>query len=126
LNTLPGIDVATGTYDLRGNAPMLTAITERQGLQNAGVPFRRVSVDGGHTWQFWRLVLRDFLANTVFNATTTSATLAGNTLTASVVPMTARLISSQSRMADPQPRTDRRFVMFAYVRLGAPARRDHD
>jgi hypothetical protein len=55
LNTPPGIDVAIGTYDLRGNAPTLTAITERQGLQNAGVPFRRFSVDGGHTWQFWRL-----------------------------------------------------------------------
>jgi S-formylglutathione hydrolase FrmB len=90
LKNLLGIEVAIGTYDLGGNAPMLTAITERQGLQNAGVPFRWYSVDGGHTWTFWRLVLRDFLTRVAFKATTTSATQVGNTLSVAVTAGTAQ------------------------------------
>src|SRR4051812_723650 len=90
LKNLLGIEVAIGTYDLGGNAPTLTAITERRGLQNAGVPFRWYSVDGGHTWAFCRLVRRDFLTRAASTATTTSATQVGNTLSASVTAGTAQ------------------------------------
>lgn len=93
LTSLAGIDVAIGTYDLGGNAPMLTATTERQGLQNAGVPFRWFSVDGGHTWAFWRLALHDFLENMVFKTTTTSATLTGHSLSVSVSGVTTEPVA---------------------------------
>ena len=83
-----GIDVAIGSYDLGGNAPMLTAITERQGLQNAGVPFRYFSVPGGHTWTFWRLALKDFVDKVAFRATTTSVVAGAGKLTATVAPAT--------------------------------------
>jgi enterochelin esterase-like enzyme len=105
-----GIDVAIGSYDLGGNAPMLTAITERQGLQNAGVPFRWYSVPGGHTWTFWRLALRDFLEHTAFRATSTSITAGAGTLTATVSP------------ASPQPAKPSGTVQFIAggKLLGAP------
>src|SRR3954453_11562862 len=84
-----GIDVAIGSYDLGGNAPMLTAQTERQGLQNAGVKFRWYSIPGGHTFTFWRLALRDFLEHIAFRASTTAVTAGAGTLTATVTPATA-------------------------------------
>jgi enterochelin esterase-like enzyme len=89
LKTRLGIDVAIGTYDLGGNAPMLTATNERQGLQNAGVNFRYFTVDGGHTWTFWRLALKDFLDNVVFKTTSTAVVATPQTLTATVTPSTA-------------------------------------
>jgi hypothetical protein len=88
LKNLLGIHVAIGAYDLGGNAPMLTAITERQGLQNAGVPFRWYSVDGGHTFTFWRLALHDFLTHVAFRATTTKVVVNGGTLTATIASAT--------------------------------------
>jgi hypothetical protein len=88
IKSILGIDVAIGAYDLGGNAPMLTAITERQGLQNAGVPFRWYSIPGGHTFTFWRMALRDFLEHTAFRATATSVTAGAGTLTATVSPAT--------------------------------------
>ena len=88
LKQVLGIDVAIGAYDLGGNAPMLTAQTERLGLQNAGVPFRWYSIPGGHTFTFWRMALRDFLEHTAFRATTTSVTAGAGTLTATVTPAT--------------------------------------
>src|SRR6202000_3469863 len=88
LKSVLGIDLAIGQFDLGGNAPMLTAITERQGLQNAGVNFRWFSVPGGHTWTFWRLALRDFVDNVAFKTTSTSVSASSGTLTATVTPST--------------------------------------
>jgi enterochelin esterase-like enzyme len=88
LKQVLGIDLAIGQFDLGGNAPQATAMTERIGLINAGVPFRYFSVDGGHSWTFWRLALQDFLTHTLFRTTTTSATLtvggSGDTVSVSV------------------------------------------
>lgn len=105
-----GIHVSIGAYDLGGNAPMLTAITERQGLQNAGVPFRWYSIPGGHTWSFWRKDLRDFLEHTAFRATTTTVAARAGTLTATVAP------------ASPQPAKPSGTVQFIAggKLLGAP------
>jgi enterochelin esterase-like enzyme len=75
LKNVLGIHLAIGQYDLGGNAPQATAQTERIGLNNAGVSFRWFSVDGGHTWTFWRLALQDFLTHSGFRTTATTATL---------------------------------------------------
>ncbi|MCZ9345383.1 alpha/beta hydrolase-fold protein, partial [Streptomyces sp. TRM76130] len=48
LKKVLGIHLAIGQQDTGGNAPMMTATTEREGLINAGVPFTYYSTGGGH------------------------------------------------------------------------------
>ncbi|MFK4098771.1 alpha/beta hydrolase-fold protein [Streptomyces sp. NPDC019531] len=78
LKKLLGVHLAIGQQDLGGNAPMMTAITEREGLINAGVPFTYYSVGGGHTWALWQRTLHDFLSRVGFRATTTKVTTDGS------------------------------------------------
>ncbi|GGS60569.1 alpha/beta hydrolase-fold protein [Streptomyces griseoviridis] len=86
LKKVLGIHLAIGQQDLGGNAPMMTAITEREGLINAGVPFTYYSASGGHTWAFWQQTLHDFLTRVGFRATTTAVTTGTSKLTATVTP----------------------------------------
>ncbi|BBA96095.1 putative esterase [Actinacidiphila reveromycinica] len=81
LKQVLGIHLGIGAEDLGGNLPALTAVTERVGMLNAGVPFTFYTTGGGHTWDFWRQALRDFLTKVDFRATTTtvSTTTAKNT-----------------------------------------------
>jgi enterochelin esterase-like enzyme len=88
LKKLLGIHLAIGQEDLGGNAPMMTATTEREGLINAGVPFTYYSVGGGHTWAFWQQTLYDFLTRVGFRATSTTVTTGSAKLTATVTPAT--------------------------------------
>ncbi|MEU6148089.1 alpha/beta hydrolase-fold protein [Streptomyces sp. NPDC047081] len=84
LKKLLGVHLAIGQEDLGGNAPMMTATTEREGLINAGVPFTYYSVGGGHTWAFWQQTLYDFLTRVGFRATSTAMTAGSTKLTAEV------------------------------------------
>ncbi|WP_427918833.1 alpha/beta hydrolase-fold protein [Streptomyces sp. cg40] len=86
LKKVLGIHLAIGQEDLGGNAPMMTATTEREGLINAGVPFTYYSVGGGHTWSFWQDSLYDFLTRVGFRATTTVLTTSARSLNATVAP----------------------------------------
>jgi len=88
LKKVLGIHLAIGQEDLGGNAPMMTATTEREGLINAGVPFTYYSVGGGHTWAFWQQTLKDFLTRVGFRATATTVTEGTSKLTATVTSAT--------------------------------------
>ncbi|MDA0168390.1 Ig-like domain repeat protein [Solirubrobacter taibaiensis] len=90
LKALLGLEVVNGIQDIGANAgPFSTAMQQR--LTAAGIPFRNYSVNGGHNWAYWRLILRDFLTNVAFRATKTdvAANAGTRTVTASVVPATA-------------------------------------
>ncbi|BBA95506.1 putative esterase [Actinacidiphila reveromycinica] len=89
LKQVLGIHLAIGQEDLGGNAPMMTATTEREGMINAGVPFTYYSTGGGHTWTFWQSALADFLTRTGFRTTSTAATAGTTSLTATVTASTA-------------------------------------
>jgi len=88
LKQVLGIHLAIGQEDLGGNAPMMTAATEREGMINAGVPFTYYSVGGGHTWTFWQSALHDFLTRVAFRATATSAVATAKSMTATVTAST--------------------------------------
>ena len=51
--------------------------TEESELTAAGVPFTDDSVNGGHEWYVWRILLRDFLTRTAFHAQASSVTSRG-------------------------------------------------
>ncbi|MFD5055722.1 alpha/beta hydrolase-fold protein [Streptomyces tendae] len=88
LKKVLGIHLAIGQQDTGGNAPMMTATTEREGLINAGVPFTYYTAGGGHTWSFWQNTLYDFLTRVGFRATTTAVTTGSGKLIATVAAAT--------------------------------------
>ena len=90
LKQVLGIHLAIGQEDLGGNAPMMTATTEREGLINAGVPFTYYSVGGGHTWAFWQSALHDFLTRVAFRTTAVSTTASAQRVTATVTSSTVK------------------------------------
>ncbi|BBA95592.1 putative esterase [Actinacidiphila reveromycinica] len=68
LDSLSGLQVGGGLQDpIRANT-----LGEQQLLTGAGVPFTDDSVNGGHEWYVWRILLHDFLAGQAFKATSTS------------------------------------------------------
>ncbi|MFK0171511.1 alpha/beta hydrolase-fold protein [Streptomyces sp. NPDC090306] len=89
LKKVLGIHLAIGQEDTGGNAPMMTATTEREGLINAGVPFTYYTAGGGHTWAFWQQTLYDFLTRVGFRATTTTVAQGSGRLTATVAAATS-------------------------------------
>jgi poly(3-hydroxybutyrate) depolymerase len=58
--------------------------TQESELTAAGVPFTDDSINGGHEWYVWRTLLRDFLTQMAFNATTTTITVSGTDAVATV------------------------------------------
>jgi enterochelin esterase-like enzyme len=88
LKKVLGIHLAIGQQDTGGNAPMMTATTEREGLINAGVPFTYYSAGGGHTWSFWQNTLYDFLTRVGFRTTSTAVTAGSGKVTATVTAAT--------------------------------------
>ena len=99
LKNVLGIDIAIGAQDLGGNAPQLTAVTERIGLQNAGLTnVSWYSPNGGHTWNVWRLALYDFLTKMAFKATSTTVAPVVST---TKIGVTATIASLSSGTAIP-------------------------
>lgn len=115
LKQLLGIEVAIGQQDTGGNAPQLTAVTEREGLINAKVPFKWFTEGGGHTWTFWQDTLHDFLTTVAFRTTTTTVATTGSRTTATVAA------------ASTEPATPTGTVQFSVngVKAGAPVRLMH-
>ena len=75
LKRLLGLQLAIGIQDVGGLAgPNMAA--EQQRLTDAGVPYELFTINGGHTWDFWRQTLRDFLTKVAFRTTTTAVTVA--------------------------------------------------
>jgi enterochelin esterase-like enzyme len=67
-----GIQIGGGIQDpLRP-----TTTTEETLLSTAGVPFTDDSVNGGHEWYVWRILLHDFVSQQAFKATTTTLSVA--------------------------------------------------
>ncbi len=71
---------------------------EEADLAGNDIPFTDDSVNGGHEWYVWRIMLRDFLAAVAFRTTTTSVTAQtwqGRTeVSATVQPDTAEPVGS--------------------------------
>jgi enterochelin esterase-like enzyme len=89
LRALHGIQIGGGIQDpLRSRTT-----TEESLLTTAGVPFTDDSINGGHEWYVWRILLHNFVAQTAFKATATtvSGTAAKNAeiVTAKVDPATS-------------------------------------
>ncbi len=92
LKQLLGLQLAIGIQDVGGLAgPNMAA--EQQRLTDAGVPYELFKINGGHTWDFWRQTLRDFLTKVAFRTTSTAVTVkrspAGVIVRAEVAPATA-------------------------------------
>lgn len=84
LRALSGIQIGGGLQDpIRANT-----LGEQSLLTSAGVPFTDDSVNGGHEWYVWRILLHDFVSQQAFKTTTTSLSSApagkGVTVTAGV------------------------------------------
>jgi len=58
--------------------------TEESELSAGAVPLTDDSINGGHEWYVWRILLRDFLTKMVFKATTTTVTVTGTKAVATV------------------------------------------
>ncbi len=70
LQAVPGIQIGGGIQD-----PLRDYTTgEEAALATSGVPFTDDSVNGGHEWYVWRILLRDFLRTVAFRATMTTGT----------------------------------------------------
>ena len=92
LKKLLGLQLAVGNQDVGGLAGPNMA-DEQSRLTEAGVPFEAFKTDGGHTWDFWRKTLRDFMTKVAFRTTSTkvrvSSTPAGVVLKAEITSATA-------------------------------------
>ncbi len=68
LKGIAGIQIGGGLQD------PIRILTKAEEADLAGndVPFTDDSVNGGHEWYVWRIMLRDFLAKVAFRATTTT------------------------------------------------------
>jgi hypothetical protein len=70
LKDIAGIQIGGGLQD-----PIrILTMTEEADLAGNDIPFTDDSVNGGHEWYVWRIMLRDFLAKVAFRATTTTVT----------------------------------------------------
>lgn len=91
LKKLLGLHVGVGIQDVGGLAWQNT-LNEQARLAAAGVPLVDFNVNGGHTWDYWRQALRDFLTKVAFRSTSTSIhasrAKAGVVLKAEVTPAT--------------------------------------
>jgi enterochelin esterase-like enzyme len=91
LKKLLGLHIGVGVQDVGGLAGQNTH-TEQLRLAAAGIPFVAFNIDGGHTWDYWRQALRNFLTRVAFRTTATTLhatpTPAGVVLRAVVTPAT--------------------------------------
>src|SRR3954451_792447 len=87
LKRLLGLEVVVGKQDIGANAGPFTAAMQQR-LTAAGIPYRNDRIDGGHNWYYWRQILRDFLTNVAFRATTTSVAAKPGAVTVTVKPAT--------------------------------------
>jgi len=101
LKELLGVHLGVGLQDVGGLA-WQNMMNERTRLSAAGVPYEVYNVDGGHTWEYWRRALRDFLTSVTFRTTTTSVqatpTPAGVVLRAVVDPATDQPATATGRV----------------------------
>jgi enterochelin esterase-like enzyme len=87
LKQLLGLEVVVGIQDIGANAGPFTAAMQQR-LTAAAIPYRNYRIDGGHNWYYWRQILRDFLAQVAFRATTTSVVAKPGAVTVTVKPAT--------------------------------------
>jgi hypothetical protein len=85
LKRLLGLVVGGGRYD--------SITVSKATLTSNGVPFVDDTIDGGHEWYTWRLLLHDFGASVVFRQTSTAVSVNGTTATATVTPGTAEPVA---------------------------------
>jgi enterochelin esterase-like enzyme len=72
LHSLSGIQIGGGLQD-----PLRTQTTTEESLLTAaGVPFADDSINGGHEWYVWRILLHDFVSQQAFKTTTTTVSVA--------------------------------------------------
>src|SRR3954452_2634187 len=87
LKQLLGLEVVVGSQDIGANAGPFTAAMQQR-LTAAAIPYRNFKLDGGHNWAYWRQILRDFLTQVAFRATTTSVVAKPGAVTVTVKPAT--------------------------------------
>ncbi len=63
--------------------------TFEQRLTDNGVPFLDDTIDGGHEWYTWRILLNHYAGGVAFRTTRTSAVAGAGTLAVTVTPATA-------------------------------------
>jgi enterochelin esterase-like enzyme len=87
LDQLLGLEVGVAKQDLGGLAQGNTTAEEALLTAN-NVPYRKLSINGGHNWAFWRKALADFVTRVDFRATSVAVTAHGGVVTASVAAAT--------------------------------------
>src|SRR4051794_17721597 len=88
LKQLLGLEVVVGIQDIGANAGPFTAAMQQR-LTAAAIPYRNFKIDGGHNWAYWRQILRDYLTQVAFRATTTSVVAKPGAVTVTVKSATA-------------------------------------
>jgi enterochelin esterase-like enzyme len=87
LKEVLGLEMGVAKQDLGGKAQGNT--TAEEALLTANdVPYRKLSIDGGHNWAFWRKALADFVTKVDFRTTSVTVTAHGRAVSASVTAAT--------------------------------------
>src|SRR3954469_8004756 len=90
LKKLLGLVIGGGRFD---SITMNTKATLEGYLTANGVPFLDDTIDGGHEWYTWRILLNHFASTVAFRQTSLPVTVSGTTVTATVVPGTAEPVA---------------------------------
>jgi hypothetical protein len=90
LKKLLGLVVGGGRFD---SITINTKATLEGYLTANGVPFSDDTIDGGHEWYTWRILLANYASEVAFRQTSLSVAAAGTTLTATVTPGTTEPIA---------------------------------
>ncbi|MDA0168388.1 Ig-like domain repeat protein [Solirubrobacter taibaiensis] len=108
LKKLLGLQIGGGIQD-----PIVAGTLDPQArLRAAGVPFVSEMINGGHTWDVWRSLLRSYLSKVAFRTTSTTVVANGS----------ARTLRATVAAATSQPAVPTGTVQFAVggQPLGAP------
>src|SRR3954453_21850926 len=90
LKQLLGLVIGGGRFD---SITMNTKGTLEGYLTSNGVPFLDDTIDGGHEWYTWRILLANYASTVAFRQPAVSLVPSGTTLTATVTPGTAEPVA---------------------------------
>src|SRR3954452_579754 len=90
LKQLLGLVIGGGRFD---SITMGTKATLEGYLATNGVPFIDDTIDGGHEWYTWRILLAHFAGTLAFKQTSLPVAVNGTSVTATVVPGTAEPVA---------------------------------
>jgi enterochelin esterase-like enzyme len=90
LKKLLGLVIGGGRFD---SITMNTKATLEGYLTANGVPFIDDTIDGGHEWYTWRILLDHFARTVAFRTTSLPVAVNGTSVTATVVPGTAEPVA---------------------------------